>query len=104
MRKNKKKMEQMTVTILFFCCIIVVLLFSVKNAAKGNVERQKESLEKAIQRDIAYNYAVTGTYPKTLMALEMAYGLSYDKDLFAVEYEVRGSKVPPLVKVTQIGE
>ncbi len=104
MKKNKKKMKQMTATLIFFCCIIVVLLFSIKNAEKGNVERQKESLEKAIQRDITYNYAITGSYPKTLFSLEMAYGLSYDKDLFAVEYEVRGSKVPPVVTVTQIGD
>ncbi len=91
-------------TIIIFAVILLAFVISINSASKGNVGRQRQSLEKAIQRDITYCYATTGRYPKTLDYIERVYGLTYDKELFAVDYEVRGSKVPPVVTITQIGD
>ncbi len=104
MRKNRKKGKELIITLIVSAGLLVFLLISVDYTRKGNVARQKESLEKAIQRDITYSYATTGSYPKTLDYIERVYGLSYDTDLFSIEYEVRGSKIPPIVTVNVIEE
>lgn len=102
MRKNRNGSGKTIFTIVGFALILLLFLFAVNNASKGNIDRQQESLEKAIQRDVTYCYATTGRYPKTLDYIERVYGLTYDKDLFSIQYEVKGSKIPPVVTVTRL--
>ncbi len=102
---RKKGQNKKTIfTLITFAAIMLAFLISVHIASKGNVERQKESLEKAIQRDVTYCYATTGRYPKTLDYIERVYGLTYDKELFSVDYVVKGSRIPPEVTVNQIDD
>ena len=101
MRKRNDGSLKTIITLAGFALVLAIFLFAVNNASKGNLDRQQESLEKAIQRDITYCYATTGRYPKTLDYIERVYGLTYDEDLFAIEYEVQGSKTPPVVTVTR---
>lgn len=102
MRKNRNGSGKTIFTIVGFALILLLFLFAVNNASKGNIDRQQESLEKAIQRDVTYCYATTGRYPKTLDYIERVYGLTYDRDLFSIQYEVQGSKIPPIVTVTRL--
>ncbi len=99
MRKKNNGSGKTVFTLISFAMILLIFLFAVNNASKGNIERQQESLEKAIQRDVTYCYATTGRYPKTLDYIERVYGLTYDKELFSIEYKVEGSKIPPTVIV-----
>ena len=103
MRKKNDNKKKTVITLISFAVIMAAFLFSVHLASKGNVDRQRESLEKAIQRDVTYCYATTGRYPKTLDYIERVYGLTYDKELFSVEYIVKGSRIPPEVIITEIG-
>ncbi|MCR5775301.1 MAG: hypothetical protein K6G42_09485 [Lachnospiraceae bacterium] len=102
MRRRRSDTGKTALTLIGFALVMVVFLFAVNNASKGNIDRQQESLERAIQRDVTYCYATTGRYPKTFDYIERVYGLTYDEDLFAVNYEVRGSKIPPVITVTRI--
>ena len=63
--------------------------------------KQKESLERAIRRDIAQCYAVEGIYPPGLSYLKEHYGLSYDEDAFFVDYRPIGSNLYPEVVVIE---
>ena len=101
MRTRRGDSGKTALTLIGFALVLALFLFAVNNASKGNVERQQESLEKAIQRDVTYCYATTGRYPKTFDYIERVYGLTYDKELFSVEYKVVGSKIPPVVTVTR---
>ncbi len=103
MRKKNDNRKKTVITLISFAVIMAAFLFSVHLASEGNVERQRESLEKAIQRDVTYCYATTGRYPKTLDYIERVYGLTYDKERFSVEYIVKGSRIPPEVIITDIG-
>jgi hypothetical protein len=102
MRNRKKGNKKTVLTLIGFAAVMLLFLFSVHFASSGNTDRQRQSLEKAIQRDVTYCYATTGRYPKTLDYIERVYGLTYDKELFEVEYEIVGSKIPPTVTITQI--
>ena len=104
MKRRRKGPGKTAFTIIGFALVLLVFLFAVNNASKGNIDRQQESLEKAIQRDVTYCYATTGRYPKTLDYIERVYGLTYDRDLFFIKYEVRGSRIPPVVTVTRTGD
>ncbi|MBQ9444193.1 MAG: hypothetical protein K6E90_00955 [Lachnospiraceae bacterium] len=104
MRKGRSDSAKTAFTLIGFALVLVIFLIAVKSASGGNIERQQESLEKAIQRDVTYCYATTGRYPKTLDYIERVYGLTYDKELFTVEYEVQGSKIPPIVRVDRVEE
>ena len=44
-------------------------------------------------------YCVEGTYPPSLSYLTEHYGLTYDKDLFFVDYQAIGSNIFPDVTV-----
>ena len=101
MRKNKNGDKKTVLTLIIFAVIMLMFLFSVNLASKGNTERQRESLEKALQRDVTYCYATTGRYPKTLDYIERVYGLTYDKELFEIDYKVIGSKIPPEITITE---
>jgi len=104
MDDNRSNSKKTVAGLLIFAVIMVIFLFSVNFTAKGNIGRQKQSLTEALERDVTYCYATTGRYPKTLGYIEKAYGLTYDKDIFNVEYKVRGSRIPPEITVTEIGE
>ena len=63
--------------------------------------RQKESLENAITRSITHCYAVEGSYPASLDYLKENYGLTYDEDLFFVDYQTIGSNILPDVTIIE---
>ena len=104
MRKQNRGSGKTIFTLAGFAIVLLIFLFAVNNASKGNIDRQQESLEKAIQRDVTYCYATTGRYPKTLDYIERVYGLTYDRELFSIDYQVQGSKIPPVVTVTRTGD
>ena len=56
-------------------------------------KRYKEMLRIAMQR-----------YPKTLDYIERVYGLTYDRELFSIDYQVQGSKIPPIIKIERVEE
>lgn len=102
MKKRSSGSGKTILTLTGFGLVLVIFLFAVNNASKGNIDRQQESLEKAIQRDVTYCYATTGRYPKTLDYIERVYGLTYDRELFSIDYQVQGSKIPPVVKIERV--
>lgn len=86
----------------FFIVLFIVFISGVQDVSESTVKRQKDSLETAISRDITHCYAVEGAYPPSLDYIKQHYGLSYDEDLFFVDYQPIGSNVLPNVTVIEI--
>ena len=103
MKQRENKDNKTVFTLIGFAIIMALFLLSVNLASKGSTGRQKESLARALQRDVTYCYATTGRYPKNLDYVERVYGLSYDKDLFLVDYKITGSRIPPEITITVKG-
>ena len=82
--------------------IIAVFLFGVNYVSTSSVEGQLESLENAISRDVAQCYAVEGTYPPNLNYLYDHYGLTFNEDLFYVDYQYIGSNIYPDITILRI--
>lgn len=87
--------------LIYVLCPLVLLLFllGITSISQTTLDKQRESLENAINRDIIHCYAVEGFYPPSLQYMEENYGLTYDKDLFFVDYRPIGSNIRPDVTI-----
>lgn len=81
--------------------IVILLLFlrGIQSVSDTTLAKQQESLETALSRSIAQCYAVEGMYPPNLNYLKEHYGLTYDEDMFLVDYQPIGSNLMPVTTV-----
>lgn len=89
------------IRLIYIVCPILLIIFilSLSSIHTSTLEKQQESLETALTRDITHCYAVEGYYPPSLNYIEEHYGLTYDKDLFFVDYQPIASNIHPNVTV-----
>lgn len=83
------------IPIAFFFVLFVVFIRGINSVSETTQAKQKESLETALEHSVAQCYAVEGSYPADLDYLIDHYGLTYDHDLFMVNYTFYGSNVYP---------
>ena len=83
------------ISIALFVIIAAVFIFAVDRSGRSTIEKQQESLEKAISRDIVQCYAIEGQFPPSLEYMEQHYGLTYDKNTFFVDYQPIASNLYP---------
>lgn len=84
-----------------FLVVLSVFVQGITSLSEGTRKRQKESLENAVMRDVTYCYTVEGAYPESLEYLEEHYGLTYDEDLFFVDYRISGANIFPDITVIE---
>lgn len=89
------------IRIIYLLCPLLLFLFiqGLSSISESTVNRQQESLETALNRNIIHCYAVEGFYPPSLAYIEDHYGLTYDKELFFVDYQPIGSNLRPNVTI-----
>lgn len=97
-RKSRSKWLYLLVPV-----ILVVFWLMVNTVSETTVERQQESLSRALNRDIVHCYAVEGYYPPSLDYIEEHYGLTYDHSRFKVDYQPIGSNIRPDVTILVVG-
>ncbi|MBE5827425.1 MAG: hypothetical protein E7307_12410 [Butyrivibrio sp.] len=83
------------ISIAIFLGIALIFIVAVDRLGRGQIEKQQESLENAIARDIVQCYAIEGQYPPTLEYMEDHYGLIYDKTTFFVDYQPIAANLYP---------
>ena len=79
--------------------LIVAFWFILSTVDSSTIARQKDSLSNALNRDIIHCYAVEGFYPPSLEYIKEHYGLTYDQDIFLVDYQPVGSNIRPDVTI-----
>lgn len=82
-----------------FSILFILFLGGVRSVGNTSMDKQQESLETALTRSVSQCYAVEGTYPPSLEYLVTHYGLTYDSDVFLVDYEYYGSNLLPDITV-----
>lgn len=78
---------------------ILFFLFGLQSVNRSTTSEQLASLERTILKDVIHCYATEGTYPPNLDYLKEHYGLSYNEELFFVDYISIGSNIMPDVTV-----
>lgn len=82
--------------------LLIAFWFILSSVDESTINRQKESLESALNRDILHCYAVEGYYPPSLDYIKEHYGLSYNEDLFVIDYRPIGGNIRPDVTVLTV--
>lgn len=83
------------ISVVIFVLIAVFFIQAVEYSGRGSIEKEQESLENAISRDIVQCYALEGMYPPSLSYMEDHYGLTYDKNVFFVDYQPIAANLYP---------
>lgn len=86
---------------LLFALLLLLFLYGVDTLSDSNLERQKDALEKALTQSITYCYSVEGIYPEDLNYLKEHYGLTYNEELFFVDYRTTGANLLPDVTIIE---
>lgn len=95
----KRHISSTHISLLLFIAIFVFFLYLLGNISEETLDSKEKSLNEALNRSIVSCYCVEGTYPPNLKYIEDHYGLSYDEDLFFVDYNAIGSNIYPDVTV-----
>lgn len=82
-----------------FLLLFFLFYGGIRSVSDTAVQKQRESLESALNRSIVQCYAVEGAYPPNLQYLEEHYGLTYDRSLFYIDYQPVGSNIMPDVTI-----
>lgn len=95
-------------TLILSACIFLLIAFAFYNGTSSlssdMTRRQKESLINALNRSITYCYAVEGAYPESLDYITKYYGVTYDEELFFVDYKINGANIWPDVTIIEKGD
>jgi hypothetical protein len=83
------------ISIAVFVLIIFVFYHFIGSVSSRTVAEQEKTLESALTRCITHCYAVEGYYPESLDYLKENYGLTYNEDLFYIDYQPLGSDIMP---------
>ncbi|RKM62025.1 hypothetical protein D6855_00995 [Butyrivibrio sp. CB08] len=83
------------ISVVIFVLIAVFFIQAVEYSGRSSIEKEQESLESAIARDIVQCYAIEGMYPPSLQYMEDHYGLTYDSNVFFVDYQPIAANLYP---------
>ena len=82
-----------------FIVIFILFLTAVARTSRGTIAEQKKMLESAIDKGIVQCYVTEGRYPESFEYLKDNYGITYEEDLFRVDYMAFGSNMKPNVTI-----
>ena len=97
----KKHVSLRLIPVLAGIAALVFLWFSADRIDSGNQAKEKEIISTALSRSITQCYALEGTYPPNLDYLVQNYGLTYNKDVYFIDYKYIGSNLRPDVTIIE---
>lgn len=100
--KNAGTGHRFFFSLALFLFLFVCFSLGIRSLSADTERRQRENLETALNRSIAYCYAVEGAYPESLSYLAEHYGLTYDHDRFFVDYRILGANLYPDVTILEV--
>lgn len=102
-RITKKKYDIFSVlSYLFMLVMICIIFIGIQQVFDSTSDKEKESLQNAITRNIIECYALEGRYPESLDYIEEHYGLTYNKDKFYVAYKPIAENMMPDVTIVEL--
>lgn len=96
-RETRRDSKKSRVKLIYIITPVLILIFYllIGSVSKTTIDKQEESLRNAINKNVMHCYAVEGYYPPSLDYLKEHYGLTYNEDLFVVDYRPIGSNIRP---------
>ena len=91
-------------SIVFFVVIFAFFIYGVNSAEKNSASESKNVLEESLHKAVVSCYALEGAYPSSVQYLEDNYGLTYDKDKYAIGYVAFADNIMPDMQIIDLGE
>lgn len=88
-------------TVLTFLLFAIMVLMGVSRLEAGNREQGRQRLEESLRRTAAACYAAEGFYPPDVDYLEQNWGIRYDRERYAVHYEIFADNLMPQITVLE---
>ena len=100
---KKRKFSAIVLSVVLFVGVFALFSGGVSVFSRQTSARQKEALEDALYRSILTCYALEGHYPQSLDYIRENYHLTYNEELFFVDYRVLGENILPDVTILERG-
>ena len=102
---GKKKTGGHILPVSAAACLLAIAVFwaALDSVSEGTARRQRESLERALNRCVTWCYAERGSYPESLEDMKENYGLAYDEEHFFVDYRNHGGNMLPDITIIEKG-
>ena len=91
-------------SLLILFLVLTGFSYAYSTIATGNIHRQKEYLVNSLEHYITDCYASKGYYPISLNYLKENYNLTYNDQLFYIDYQVMGANIRPDVAVIELND
>ena len=99
---NGKKRSGLLLSVLALALVLTLFCGWLRYFAREDRARQREALEKALQRNVLLCYTLEGRYPDTLEELLEKYPLTYDQEVFVIDYRLQGGNILPEIVILEI--
>ena len=94
----------LSASLLLSAAVIGAVLYAGGSISRDTSERERESIERAIERDITGCYALEGVYPPSLDYIKEHYGLSYPEDRYFIDYRPVGGNLRPSYTIIDLSK
>ena len=90
--------------IIFFVAVFGFFIYGISSAERNSASEGRKVLEDNLRKAVVSCYALEGAYPSSVQYLEENYGLTYDKDKYAIGYVAFASNIMPDMQVIELEE
>ncbi|NLI21633.1 MAG: hypothetical protein GX418_08815 [Clostridiales bacterium] len=101
---DRNLLRGLALTLAAFAAILLLLLAGVGQIDARSADEQAVSLRETVLRAVMTCYAVEGRYPADAAYLCEHYGLTYDRQRFAVVLDAFAENILPDISVLSVGE
>ena len=98
---RRRKAFSFPIAIIIIALFVLIVIWVSTGLEKTGVIEQKRALESAILRDVVHCYAIEGAYPESLDYIKDNYGLTYNEELFFVDYTPIASNIMPDITIIE---
>ncbi len=100
--KKLARLLKALLPVILLVIVCLVFLTSISRTSRDTLEREQQTLEKALTHGVVNTYALSGQYPESLSALLEATGITYDRNKFVVEYQPEAANLFPQITVIRL--
>ena len=98
---HEKSSARPILAIALFLLVFCLFFTAITNVSSKTSADQTKLLHQAITRGITHCYATEGHYPENLDYLKTHYGITYDEEVYFVDYKVLGKNIFPDITIIE---
>ena len=99
---NRKRFSMLLLSALVFVLVLAVACSWLEDFRRDSHTRQLQTLERALNRSVLLCYALEGRYPQSLAELLSRCKLTWDQQVFYVDYRPMGGNLMPDITVVDL--